>query len=113
MLPNAQEGSCYAPGVPTGVQPQLEKPKLHNTSPRGVLEKPVLSLGTMTTDEAHGRSGDFDIGEQPLQSARIQSYSMELDDHTSDESDNSEDESCLRRSARNHGTDRPHSVSVL
>ena len=113
MLPNAQEGSCCAPGAPTGVQPEAEGPKLHNTSPRGVLERPLHSLSTMTTEEAHGRSGDFDKGEEPLQSGRIQSYSMELDDHTSDESDNSEDESCLRRSARNHGTDRPHSVSVL
>ena len=64
----------------------------------------------MTTEEGQTRSRPFDNAEL-LQSGRIQSFSMGQDDHSSDEDDPSEDESCLRRSARNHGTDRLHSVS--
>lgn len=64
----------------------------------------------MTTEEGQGRCGPFD-NEELLQSGGIQSFSMEQDEHTSDEDDASEDESCLRRSARNHGTDRLHNVS--
>lgn len=64
----------------------------------------------MTMDEGHVRSALYEH-EDHLQSGRIQSFSMEQDDHSSDEDNNSEDESCLRRSARNHGTDRLHSVS--
>ena len=68
------------------------------------------SVSTMTTEEGQGRCRPFG-NEELLQSRKIQSFSMEQDDHTSDEEDPSEDESCLRRSARNHGTDRLHSVS--
>lgn len=82
-----------------------------NTSPRGVLDRPLHSLGTMTTEEGQGRSARFDERELENGRAQAQSFSMD-DDHSSEEEDQTEDESCLRRSARNHGTDRLHSVSL-
>jgi hypothetical protein len=84
---------------------------MQNSSPRGVLDKPLQSLSTMTTDDGlRVALGDND--HEPLQhSGRRPSFSMEQDDHTTDDEEPSEDESCLRRSARNHGTDRLHNVS--
>lgn len=84
---------------------------MQNSSPRGVLDKPLHSLSTMTTDDGL-RAALHGNDHEPLQqSGRVPSFSMEQDDHTTDEEEPSEDESCLRRSARNHGTDRLHNVS--
>ena len=106
----ASQGSCGETGAHPGGEVKREDAAAQNISPRGVLDKPLHSVSTMTTEEGQGRCRPYD-NEELLQSGRIQSFSMEQDDHTSDEEDPSEDESCLRRSARNHGTDRLHSVS--
>ncbi|CAL5225892.1 g8679 [Coccomyxa viridis] len=102
------QGSCGETGAHPGGEVKREDAAAQNISPRGVLDKPLHSVSTMTTEEGQGRCRPFG-NEELLQSGRIQSFSMEQDDHTSDEEDPSEDESCLRRSARNHGTDRLHS----
>ena len=107
---HAFQGSCGETAAHPGAQAKREDAAAQNISPRGVLDKPLHSVSTMTTEEGQGRSRPFD-NEELLQSGRIQPYSMDQDDHSSDEDDPSEDESCLRRSARNHGTDRLHSVS--
>jgi len=106
----AVQGSCAEAETLPSAHHAKQLSSAQTISPRGVLDKPRHSVGTMTMDEGHVRSALYEH-EDHLQSGRIQSFSMEQDDHSSDEDNNSEDESCLRRSARNHGTDRLHSVS--